>query len=260
MRDVASEHDDRGITIQRVGIRDLHLPVMIREKPGRLARILGVFDASVELVKTERGTHMSRFVQVLSKWSKKSVSQVEMEEMLREIVQVFGARAATLKLAFKYFLEKRAPATGIESPLDYDCAFEAGIEDGQYTFALVATVPVISLCPCSKEISDRGAHSQRALITVRVQAEPGVFIWLEDLIPLIEQQGSQPVYALLKRSDEKVVTEGSYDNPKFVEDVVRDTIIALRKLPGVRHFAVECKSLESIHNHVAYAMAESEAD
>ncbi|MCE5216589.1 GTP cyclohydrolase FolE2 [bacterium] len=256
MRDVASENDDRGITIQRVGVRDLHLPVMIREKSGRNAHMLGQFDASVELPKTERGTHMSRFVEILAKWSKKSVSMREMREMLVETLEAFGARTAHLSLSFKYFLEKKAPATGIVSPLDYDCRFEAGVVDGEYRFVMVVTVPVITLCPCSKEISDRGAHSQRALLTVRLESESGVIIWLEDLIPLLERQGSHDVYPLLKRADEKAVTEGSYDNPKFVEDVVRDTIVALRSLPGARIFSAECESMESIHNHVAYAYAE----
>lgn len=259
MRDVASETDGRGITIQRVGVRDIHLPVMIREQSGRNAHMLGRFDASVELPKTARGTHMSRFVEILARWSKRSVSMFEMEQMLREIVAAFNARAATLSLSFKYFLDKQAPATGIVSALDYDCRFEAAMEDGTYRFLLGVTVPIITLCPCSRDISDRGAHSQRALLTARLEAETGVIIWLEDLIPLLERQGSYGVYPILKRADEKLVTEGSYDNPKFVEDVVRDAVIALRSLPGARRFSAECESMESIHNHVAYAYAESEA-
>lgn len=257
MKDVASQTDNRGITIQRVGVRDIHLPVMIREKSGGNARVLGLLDASVELPKTERGTHMSRFVEILARWSKKSVSMVEMEEMVREIVGAFGARAASLSLSFKYFLDKRAPATGMVSALDYECRFEASAKEGEYRFVLAATVPIITLCPCSKEISDRGAHSQRALLTGHLESEPGVIIWLEDLIPLLEQQGSYGVYPILKRADEKVVTESSYDNPKFVEDVVRDAMIALRGLPGARGFSAECQSLESIHNHLAYAYAKS---
>lgn len=259
MPDVASQGDSRGITIQRVGIRDLHLPVMVLEKSGRLARLLGVYDASVELPKTERGTHMSRLVEVLAHWSRKRVSQLEMEQMLRELASAAGARAASLTLGFKYFLEKSAPASGSQSPLDYDCRFEARLDGDEYDFTLVATAPIITLCPCSREISQRGAHSQRALLTVRVRTEPGVFLWLEDLIPLIEQQGSYDIHPVLKRADEKVVTEASYDNPKFVEDVVRDTIIAVRQVPGVQWLRAECESMESIHNHLAYAMAESEA-
>ncbi len=258
MKDVAAQTDERGITIQKVGVRDLHLPVMIREAGGRNARMLGRFDASVELPKTDRGTHMSRFVELLSRWSKKSISMVEMEQILREILQAFGARAATLSVSFKYFLDKRAPASGIVSPLDYDCRFEGEIADEVFRFVLVVKVPVITLCPCSKEISDRGAHSQRALLTAWLETEPGVVVWLEDLIPLLEAQGSCGIYPLLKRTDEKWVTEHSYDNPKFVEDVVRDVILALRKVPGARRFSAQCESMESIHNHIAYAYAESE--
>ncbi len=259
MRDIAAEADDRGITIQRVGVRDIHLPVMIREKSGRNAHMLGRFDAGVELPKTERGTHMSRFVEILAKWSKKSVSMLEMEMMVREIEGAFGARAASLSLSFKYFLEKRAPATGSLSPLDYECRFESRITDGVHSFVLGVAVPIITLCPCSKEISERGAHSQRALLSVRLEADAGEVIWLEDLIPLLESQGSCGVFPILKRADEKVVTERSYDNPKFVEDVVRDAMLALRSLPGARRFCAECESMESIHNHLAYAYAESEA-
>jgi GTP cyclohydrolase I len=256
MKDAASEQDARGITIQRVGVRDLHLPIMIREKRGANAHVLGLIDASVELPKTDRGTHMSRFVSILTQWAKKSVSMSEMEQMLRDIVGAFNSRAGSLKVGFTYFLDKRAPASGIESPLDYECRFEAEIEEGAYSFQLVVTVPVITLCPCSKEISERGAHNQRALLTVWLASEPGHIIWLEDLIPLLEAQGSCEIYPLLKRVDEKVITECSYDNPKFVEDVVRDAVLALRGLPGARRFIAECESIESIHNHVAYARAE----
>lgn len=257
MRDIASEGDQRGIQIDRVGIRELHLPVMIREKSGRLARMLGEFDAGVQLPHHERGTHMSRFVQILSQWSKKAVSSVEMEQMVREIAESFAAEAAQVSLSFRYFLDKCAPASGQPCQLDYPCTFEGSFERGEYTFTLKVTVPVITVCPCSLEISDQGAHSQRASLTVRLQARSDRIIWLEDLIPLLERQGSYAIYPLLKRADEKLVTEAAFANPKFVEDVVRDTVLALRSLDGVTWFSAECVSQESIHNHVAYAFAES---
>jgi GTP cyclohydrolase I len=200
---------------------------------------------------------MSRFVQILSKWSKKAVSSVEMEQMVREIATGFDAQAAQVSLSFRYFLDKCAPASGEPCQLDYPCTFEGRVEDGAYRFTLIVTVPIITVCPCSLEISDQGAHSQRANLTVKLQARPGVLIWLEDLIPLLEKQGSYDIFPLLKRSDEKRVTEGAFDNPKFVEDVVRDTVLALRQLGGVTWFSAECVSQESIHNHVAYAYAES---
>lgn len=229
---------------------------MIREKSGRLAHMLGEFDAGVQLPHYERGTHMSRFVQILSQWSKKAVSSVEMEQMVREIVAGFDATAAQVSLSFHYFLDKCAPASGEPCQLDYPCTFEGRFENGAYRFTLIVTVPVITVCPCSLEISDTGAHSQRANLTVRLQARPGRLIWLEDLIPLLEQQGSCDIYPLLKRADEKWVTESAFANPKFVEDVVRDTVLALRALEGVTWLAAECVSHESIHNHVAYAYAE----
>jgi GTP cyclohydrolase I len=257
MRDIASEGDARGIVIDRVGVRDFHLPIMIREKGGRLGHMLGQFDASVKLPHTERGTHMSRFVQVLTRWSRKAVSMVEMEQMVREMAQLFEAPAVQVALQFRYFLPKQAPATGEPSTMDYLCRFEARLENDRYDFLLGVTVPVMTVCPCSKEISAEGAHSQRATLKVKLRSEPGTLIWLEDLIPLLEAQGSCAVYPLLKRADEKFVTEASFANPKFVEDVVRDTILALRELPGAVWFSAECESLESIHNHVAYAYAES---
>lgn len=258
MRDIASERDTRGIEIDRVGIRQLHLPIMIREKAGRLAHMLGQIDASVQLPHTERGTHMSRFLQILLQWSKKAVSTVQMEQMVREIAAAFDAPAAQVLLSFRYFLDKCAPATREPCQMDYECRFEAEIDRDAYVFTLGVTVPVMTVCPCSLEISDQGAHSQRALLTVNLQSRPGVIIWLEDLIPLLEKQGSCEIYPLLKRADEKFVTEAAFGNPKFVEDVVRDTVLALRAVEGITWFSVECESFESIHNHVAYAYAEGE--
>ena len=258
MRDIASEGDVRGVSLERVGIRDLHLPVMIREKNGGMGRLLGIYDASVSLPHTERGTHMSRFVEILNQWSKKPVSMYEMEKMTREMASAFKAETVAIRLSFLYFLVKHAPASGRQSPMDYECAFIASLADKAFQFTLEISVPVMTVCPCSREISDYGAHSQRARLKVMLRSDPGVIVWLEDLIPLLEQQGSYPVYPLLKRADEKMVTEGSFANPKFVEDVVRDTILALRELPGARWFSAECESIESIHNHVAYAYAESD--
>ena len=260
MRDIASEKDTRGIEIDRVGIRQLHLPIMIREKRGRLAHMLGELDAAVQLPHTERGTHMSRFLQILLQWSKKAVSTVEMEQMVREIASAFEAPAAEVTLQFRYFLDKCAPATQEPCQLDYECQFAAELNGDDYVFTLGVTVPVMTVCPCSLEIADIGAHSRRALLKVNLRTEAGVIGWLEDLIPLLEKQGSCEIYPLLKRADEKLVTETAFGNPKFVEDVVRDAVLALRGLDGVTWFSVECESLESIHNHVAYAYAESEPE
>jgi|LSQX01.1.fsa_nt_gb GTP cyclohydrolase I len=256
MKDVAAESDARGITIDRVGIRDLHLPVRIKEKDGGYARVLGQIEAGVELPHVRRGTHMSRFMEILSEWSKQAVSMAEMEATLRRMLREFSAPAAQVMLEFKYFLCKRAPASGQASQLDYDCSFEGTVSHVGFRFVLGASVPILTLCPCSKEISDRGAHSQRAMLSVRVNCRTQPILWLEDLIPMLEKQGSCEIYPLLKRTDEKMVTELAYDNPKFVEDVVRDTIVALRDNPAVLGISAQCDSIESIHNHVAYAYAE----
>jgi len=259
MKDVAAERDERGITIQRVGVRDIHLPLRIREKSGGHARVVGTFDTSVELAHYQRGTHMSRFVEILSRWSKKDVGSPEIREMLHEIRDRFQARAAALTLSFKYFLTKPAPVTSIPSDLDYDCWFAGRLEEDTYEFTLGTTVPITTLCPCSKEIAEFGAHSQRAHLRVSLRQDEGQIVWIEDLVPLLEAQGSAALFPVLKRSDERHVTETAYANPKFVEDVVRDAVLAIRALPGVLRYTVECESFESIHNHNAYAYAEGEA-
>jgi len=258
MRDVASEPDERGISIHRVGVRDIHLPVRIREKDGGYARVVGNFEASVELAHYQRGTHMSRFVEILAGWSKKRIGNTEIEGILGEIRSRFHAPAASLRLSFKYFLAKHSPVTRIPCHLDYDCWFSGRLTEGGYEFRLGTTVPIATLCPCSKEISQRGAHSQRAHLRVSILQEPGQIVWIEDLVPLLEAQGSAPLFPILKRADERHVTDAAYENPKFVEDVVRDTVLALRTMAGVRSFAVECESFESIHNHNAYAYTEGE--
>lgn len=258
MRDVAAEQDDRGITIQRVGVRDIHLPVRIREKHGGSARVVGSFEASVELAHYQRGTHMSRFVEILSGWSKKAIGNREMHAILEEVCERFKARTGSIRLSFKYFLSKAAPVTQIPCDLDYDCWFAARLEDSRYEFRLGTSVPITTLCPCSKELAKHGAHSQRARLRVSILQSPDEIIWIEDLVPLLEAQGSSSLFPVLKRSDEQHVTEAAYANPKFVEDVVRGTVLALRAVPGAVQFTVECESFESIHNHNAYAYTESE--
>lgn len=258
MKDVAAEQDDRGITIRRVGVRDIHLPVRIREKNGRYARVVGSFEAGVELAHYQRGTHMSRFVEIIAGWSKKAIGSPEIQAILGEMCARFRARLAELRLSFKYFLPKLSPVTQIPCELDYDCWFAGRLEDGDYEFRLGTSVPVATLCPCSREIADHGAHSQRARVRVSIVQSPEQIIWIEDLVPLLEAQGSSSLFPILKRADERRVTEAAYANPKFVEDVVRDTVLALRNVPGAVRFSVECESFESIHNHNAYAYTESE--
>lgn len=184
----------------------------------------------------------------------------EMEGILREYQSIFSARAAHVSVRFKYFLDKQTPVSGLACQLDYDCRFDATIVDEDFAFALEVEVPVLTVCPCSLEIAEAGAHSQRGIVCVRIGATAGVIIWLEDLIPLVERQGSSEIFPILKREDEKYVTEHAFANPKFVEDVVRDTVLAIRDLPGVGWYQVSCETYESIHNHNAYAYAEGGGD
>ena len=254
MKDVQSLADVRGIPIQKVGVNDVHLPFLIKTKNGAFQSVLARIRLTVDLPQEYKGTHMSRFIEVLSDWSQKPVSNREMDSMLRDIMGRLGAQSSHIEIRFKYFIEKKAPVSGLTSLLDYDCVFEGNLTTtGQLDFVLGVEAPFTSLCPCSREISEYGAHNQRGSMKVRIKYVPGRFIWIEDLVDLMEQQGSSPVYPLLKREDEKYVTEKAYDNPKFIEDVLRDLVLALRNLEGSVWFEVECESFESIHNHSAYA-------
>ncbi|WP_294159756.1 GTP cyclohydrolase FolE2 [uncultured Selenomonas sp.] len=258
MRDVQSQADARGISIQHVGIRDAHLPFLIKTKDGGYQSVLARIQFTVELPAAFKGTHMSRFQEILLPWSQKPLAEPEMDAMLGEALERLDAQAAEVTLAFKYFIEKTAPVSGGKSLLDLDCSFTGKKRAGEpMAFTLGACVPFTSLCPCSKEISDYGAHNQRSLCRVRVRFGAGhECILIEDLAALVESQGSAPIYPLLKRVDEKHVTEQAYDHPKFVEDILRDNVLALRQIPGLAWFSVACENFESIHNHNAYASHE----
>ena len=254
MKDVQNTADKRGIAIQRVGVSDVHLPFLIKTKDGHFQSVLARIRLTVDLPEEFKGTHMSRFIEVLSDWSQKPVSSKEMRQILADVAEKLNARQAHIDISFKYFIDKIAPVSGLKSMLDYDCLFSGRYcENKPFEFTLGLHVPFTSLCPCSKEISAYGAHNQRGLMKVKIRYKQGHFIWIEDLAALMEAQGSCPVYPLLKREDEKYVTEKAYDTPKFVEDVLRDLVLQLRNLPGVEWFEVECENYESIHNHSAYA-------
>lgn len=258
MRDVQNQEDKRGIAIQRVGIREAHLPFLIKTKAGGFQSVLARIQFTVALPEEYKGTHMSRFLEILMPWSQKPLAEAEMEAMLSDALGRLDAKAAEVTLAFKYFIEKKAPKSGKASLLDYDVCFTGKKRAGEpMVFTLGVAVPLTSLCPCSKEISDYGAHNQRSICRVHVRFTKGYScIWIEDLAALIEAQGSAPIYPLLKREDEKFVTEQAYDHPKFVEDILRDSVLALRKLPGLAWFSVACENFESIHNHNAFASHE----
>ena len=253
MKDIQKLNDDRNVDIQKVGIKHLDLPLIIQRKNNSNQVVSAKAKVNVSLPRHYKGTHMSRFVEVLSEWKNKNLLGVDIKGCLEKIIKNLEAKSGELQFKFKYFIDKKSPVTGLSSPMGYESTFEGKIENGCYRFILGVQVPVTTLCPCSKEISDHGAHNQRALITVKVSYDETEHIWIEDLIELIESCASCPVYPLLKREDEKFVTEKAYENPKFVEDVLRDVVVKLRNHPVVNWFEVECEALESIHNHSAWA-------
>jgi len=214
----------------------------------------------VALPSQYKGTHMSRFLEILMPWSKKPLAETEMEAMLSEALERLEAHSAEVELSFKYFVDKVAPVSRRTSVLDLDCSFTGRKEQGKpMEFQLGVEVPFTSLCPCSKEISSYGAHNQRSVARIQLRFKDGYdCIFIEDLAELVERQGSSPIYPLLKREDEKFVTEAAYENPKFVEDILRDTVLVLRDIEGLGWFSVECENYESIHNHSAYAAHEEE--
>lgn len=261
MKDVQNLTDTRGIAIQKVGVSEVHLPFLIQTKAGDFQSVLAKIKLTVSLPEEFKGTHMSRFIEILSEWSQRPLSNGEMESILRDTLSKLHAQSAELVIRFKYFLEKAAPVSGLKSLLDYDCSFCGKMKlGGKMEFTMGLVVPFTSLCPCSKEISAYGAHNQRGMMRVQIRQQGEAFTWIEDLAVLLEQQGSCPVYPLLKREDEKFVTEKAYENPKFVEDVLRDLVLELRKLPRIEWFQIECENYESIHNHSAYASHVEQVD
>lgn len=252
MKDVQNQADARGIDIQNVGIKGFHMPLLIRTRQGGFQQVMANVSLSVSLPMHFKGTHMSRFIEALIPWGSKPISNAELRSLLVDTCEKLEADQAEVTIAFKYFIEKKAPVSGRSSFMDYDCTFKARRDKDRHTFLLGVEVPVTSCCPCSKEISDFGAHNQRTLIRATVRFHGG-FLWIEDLVDRLESQGSCQLYPLLKREDEKFVTEKAYENAKFVEDILRDTVIALRNEPLVSWFDVECESMESIHNHSAFA-------
>lgn len=258
MKDVQNSTDNRGIAIQRVGIKDAFLPFLIKAKAEGYQSVTAKAQFTVALPMEYKGTHMSRFLEILDPWSRKPVAEPEMAEILQEALHKLQAESASIRLDFKYFVDRVAPVSGRSSVLDVDCFFEGRMEQGgSLSFTLGVKVPYTSLCPCSKEISQYGAHNQRGVMSVQVRFdEEHECILIEDMVKMLEAQASCQIYPLLKREDEKYVTEHAYENPKFVEDILRDGVLALRELEGLQWFSLECENFESIHNHSAYAAHE----
>lgn len=253
MIDVQNSKDLRNVDIQKVGIKHIELPLIIERKNKSNKVVYATARVCVSLPRAYKGTHMSRFVEVLNEWRTKNLLGVDIKGCLEKIIKNLHAQSGELEFNFKYFIDKKSPVTELSAPMCYDCSFEGRIVDGEYKFILGVKVPVTTLCPCSKEISDNGAHNQRAMISVKVSYDEREHIWLEDLIELIEDCASCPLYPLLKRKDEKFVTEKAYNNPRFVEDVLREVVVKLREHSIVSEFEVDCEAFESIHNHSAWA-------
>lgn len=255
MKDVQKLKDTRNIDIQKAGIKNFELPLTLQIKNSHLNQtVCANARVAVSLPKDYKGTHMSRFVEVLTKWQTKSIAGFDIKKCLKDIIKKLEAQSGELEFRFKYFIEKKSPVTKNISQMSYECSFLGEFSDNKYKFTLGAVVPVTTLCPCSKEISDNGAHNQRTMVSVKVSYDENKgCIWLEDLIKTVEDCASCPVYPLLKRQDEKFVTEKAWGNPKFVEDVLRDVVLKLRENVLVDEFEVDCEAFESIHNHSAWA-------
>jgi GTP cyclohydrolase IB len=257
MEDVQGSADARGIAIDEVGVRDLRHPIRVADGAGVEQHTVATLSMSVSLPHGRKGTHMSRFLERLA-CHDQAIGIESFARLLEETVQCLEAPSGQIEMAFPYFIAKKAPVSGAESLMDYRAAIRGCRRLGRTDLWLKVTVPVTSLCPCSKSISAYGAHNQRAHITVTAKIGPS--IWFEDLIGIAERVASSEVYAVLKRPDEKYVTERAYDNAKFVEDVVRDAALALNRDPRVRSYRVESENFESIHNHSAYAMIECDKE
>lgn len=249
--DVQSSPDTRRLAIDRVGVKAIRHPVKVQERAGAVQHTVAHFNMYVGLPHQFKGTHMSRFVEILNA-HEREISPDTFRVMLREMVAKLEAESGHIEMTFPYFVNKKAPVSGVQSLMDYEVTFVGEIRAGVESFTLKVLVPVTSLCPCSKRISERGAHNQRSHVTVA--ARINTFVWIEDLIDVVERQASSELWGLLKRPDEKYVTEHAYDNPKFVEDMVRDVAAELNGDRRIDGYVVESENFESIHNHSAYAL------
>ena len=255
IEDVQNRADTRNIPINKVGIKDIRHPIRVGDRSGEDQHTIANFNMYVNLPHNFKGTHMSRFVEILHD-HEKEISVKSFKTMLSEMTDRLEAGSGHIEMNFPYFVSKSAPVSGVKSLLDYDVTFIGEIHDGEPQTIVKVIVPVTSLCPCSKKISDRGAHNQRSHVTVTARIDE--FVWIEELIDIVEQEASCELYGLLKRPDEKNVTERAYDNPKFVEDMVRDVAARLNSDDRINYYIVESENFESIHNHSAYALIEKD--
>lgn len=259
--DIQATPDTRGIAIDQVGVSDLRYPIQVTDHLGNPFPTVATISMSVHLPHQFKGTHMSRFLEVLSKHEGEVTSRT-LPNILHDLKQQLHAEEAHIEVAFTYFVTKKAPVSGAPAKVGCDCVFMGTSNGTRDDLVLRVTVPVTTLCPCSKEISDYGAHNQRGYVTLEIvpKAKPGggwELVWIEELIEVAEKSGSAPIYALLKRPDERHVTMQAFDNPVFVEDVVRNAAAILKADPRVASFSVRAVNHESIHDHNAFAIVVS---
>lgn len=249
LKDIQSSPDGRNIAIDKVGVRGVQYPIVVLDRANERQHTVGNFTLTVDLPKEFKGTHMSRFLEVLGE-QHREVSVKGIPLILKELSTRLNSQRAHLEVTFPFFMEKEAPVTKKSGMMPYTCGFIAE-SNGNDDFVIFAQVPVTTLCPCSKEISARGAHNQRGIVTVKVRAND--HIWLEELIEMIEESASCSLYPVLKRPDEKWVTETAYDNPRFVEDMVREVAGRFNNEARIDWYEIEVENQESIHAHNAYA-------
>ena len=259
MKDVQSQYDDRNIPINKVGIKGLRYPITVLDRKKGFQHTVAMVSMYVDLPHEFKGTHMSRFVEMLHAALGSDVSLKSISAVLGQMKSLLNAASAHIEVAFPYFIEKQAPVSRSPGLMDYACRI-IGSSDSQGKTDLIAevTVPISSVCPCSKEISETGAHNQRGMVRVATRFKK--FLWIEDMIDMAEKAASCDVYSVLKRVDEKYVTEKAFANPKFVEDIVRDVAAKLSEDKNITWFSVSAENFESIHNHSAYALITSGSD
>lgn len=253
MPDVQSSSDTRRVAIDRVGVKDVVYPMRLETRSGGEQSTVATINMYVALPQEQKGTHMSRFLEVLNEYSETSFRPKDIPTITRAIKERLQAQEAHFQASFTYFIEKAAPVTGQKGLMNYEVSFECAANSHE-DFIMTVAAPATSLCPCSKEISEYGAHNQRCKIEASVRMKGSM--WIEDLAELLEGAASHPVYAVLKRPDEKFVTEKAYENPKFVEDIIRDLAIALDDEDRIEWYSISSENFESIHSHNAYAQIE----
>lgn len=259
MADVQNMPDGREIEIDKVGVKNVKYPIIVLDRINGHQNTIATIDMYVNLPHHYKGTHMSRFVEILHEY-KNMINMKNFPEILKEMKVRLDAEAAHMSVSFPYFIKKEAPVSRTPSYMEYQCGFRGSMDANgvMKEFIVTVSVPINTLCPCSKEISNQGAHNQRGI--TRVDVNTRRFFWIEDLINIVEKSASSDIYSILKREDEKYITEHAFDNPKFVEDVVRDIAEQLSQDTNVLWFAIEAENFESIHNHSAYAYLERDKE